>query len=202
MKNIENKALTYNADVTDAKLSMLTDLMNTGKNAHVLLTVGKAMRSGKDLPKWCAYLGNEHFEKVFNLSEKTLKKICETNDYAHIRTIINIHCKGEVITANQLVILDKVLTIKAFQSVDILKTIKLAYNAKLNAEQLLQVFGSFGAHTIEKEVKGLPKQHDLSVLTQTLRDLDLDQALLMMEVLQGKIAELEDHKNRKVAKVA
>lgn len=202
MKNIENKVVTYNADVTDAKLSILTDLMNTGKNAHVLLTVGKAMKSGKALPKWCTYLGNEHFEKVFNLSEKTLKKVCETDDYANVRTMINIHCKGEVISANQLVILDKALTIKAFQSVDILKTIKLAYNAKLNAEQLLKVFGSFGAHTIEKEVKELPKQQDLSALTQTLRDLDLDQALLMMEVLQGKIAELEDHKNRKVAKVA
>ena len=199
MKNVENKAVTYNADVTDAKLSILTDLMNTGKNAHVLLIVGKAMKSGKDLPKWCTYLGNEHFEKVFNLSEKTLKKVCETDDYANIRTMINIHCKGEVITANQLIILDKVLTIKAFQSVDILKTIKLTYNAKLNAEQLLKVFGSFGAHTIEKEVKDLPKQHDLSALTQTLRDLDLDQALLMMEVLQGKIAELENHEKRKAA---
>ena len=44
-----------------------------------------------------------------------------------------------------------------------------------------------------------PKELDLSALTATLNSLDLDQARLMMEVLQGRITALESDKVAKVA---
>ena len=199
MQNKQNQAVTYNATVTNEKLSVLSNLVNVGKNASVLLTIGKAMIKGNELPTWAKAMPLSHFENVFNLSEKSLAKVCNTDSYHEIRAMINIHLKGEVIKTSQAESLDKIMTIKAFQDMGILKEIKNAYVAHSQAKQLLNVISFMtGAH--DTSVPNVEvKQIDLSELTSTLNTLDESQVLLMMEVLQGRLNELSQDNLQKVA---
>lgn len=199
MLNKQNQAVTYNATVTKEKLSVLSNLVNIGKNASVLLTIGKAMMKGNDLPTWAKTMPLSHFENVFNLSEKSLAKVCNTDSYHELRAMINIHLKGEVIKTSQAESLDKIMTIKAFQDMSILKEIKNAYVAHTQAKQLLKVISFMtGAH--DTSVPNVEvKQIDLSELTSTLNTLDESQVLLMMQVLQGRLNELSQDNLQKVA---
>lgn len=199
MQNKQNQAVTYNATVTKEKLSVLSNLVNIGKNASVLLTIGKAMMKGNELPTWAKAMPLSHFENVFNLSEKSLAKVCNTDSYHEIRAMINIHLKGEVIKTSQAESLDKIMTIKAFQDMGILKEIKNAYVAHSQAKQLLKVLSFMtGAHdTSVPSVEA--KKIDLSELTSTLNTLDESQVLLMMQVLQGRLNELSQDNLQKVA---
>lgn len=190
MLNKANQAVTYNATVTNEKLSVLSNLVNVGKNASVLLTIGKAMMKGNELPTWAKAMPLSHFEKVFNLSEKSLAKVCNTDSYHEIRSMINIHLKGEVIKTSQAESLDKIMTVKTFQDMSILKDIKNAYVAHSQGKQLLKVLSFMtGAHdtSVPKQVI---KEINLSDLTADLQKLELDQARLMLEVLQGHINSL------------
>lgn len=201
MQNKQNQAVTYNATVTNEKLSVLSNLVNVGKNASVLLTIGKAMIKGNELPTWAKAMPLSHFENVFNLSEKSLAKVCNTDSYHEIRSMINIHLKGEVIKTSQAESLDKIMTIKAFQDMSVLKEIKNAYVAHSQAKQLLKVISFMtGAH--DTSVPNVEvKQIDLSALTDTLNNLDESQALLMLEVLQGRLNVItqDQVKTKKVA---
>ena len=199
MQNKQNQAVIYNATVTNEKLSVLSNLVNVGKNASVLLTIGKAMMKGNDLPTWAKTMPLSHFENVFNLSEKSLAKVCNTDSYHELRAMINLHLKGEVIKTSQAESLDKIMTIKAFQDMSILKEIKKAYVAHTQAKQLLKVISFMtGAHdTSVPSVEA--KKIDLSELTSTLNTLDESQVLLMMQVLQGRLNELSQDNLQKVA---
>ena len=199
MQNKQNQAVTYNATVTNEKLSVLSNLVNVGKNASVLLTIGKAMMKGNDLPTWAKAMPLSHFENVFNLSEKSLAKVCNTDSYHEIRAMINTHLKGEVIKTSQAESLDKIMTIKAFQDMSVLKEIKNAYIAHSQAKQLLKLFSFLtGAHDTSVP-KMESKQIDLSELTSTLNSLDESQALLMLEVLQGRLSVISQDNLQKVA---
>ena len=203
MQNKQNQAVTYNATVTNEKLSVLSNLVNVGKNASVLLTIGKAMIKGNELPTWAKAMPLTHFENVFNLNERSLAKVCNTDSYHDLRAMINTHLKGEVIKTSQAESLDKIMTVKAFQDMSVLKEIKMAYVAHTQAKQLLNVISFMtGAHyTSVPSVT--PNQLDLSVLTDTLNNLDESQALLMLEVLQGRLNVIaqttEQVKTKKVA---
>lgn len=187
MQNKQNKAVTYNATVTNEKLSVLSNLVNVGKNASVLLTIGKAMMKGNELPTWAKAMPLSHFENVFNLSERSLAKVCNTDSYHDLRAMINTHLKGEVIKTSQAESLDKIMTIKSFQDMSVLKEIKMAYVAHTQTKHLLNVISFMtGAH--DTSVPNVEvKQIDLSALTDTLNNLDESQALLMLEVLQGRL---------------
>ena len=199
MQNKQNQAVSYNATVTNEKLSVLSNLVNVGKNASVLLTIGKAMMKGNELPTWAKAMPLTHFENVFNLSEKSLAKVCNTDSYHDLRAMINTHLKGEVIKTSQAENLDKIMTIKAFQDMSVLKEIKNAYVAHTQAKQLLNVIGFMaGAHDISVPTVA-PKQLDLSALTDTLNNLDESQALLMLEVLQGRLNVIAQDQVKKVA---
>ena len=199
MQNKQNQAVSYNATVTNEKLSVLSNLVNVGKNASVLLTIGKAMMKGNELPTWAKAMPLTHFENVFNLSEKSLAKVCNTDSYHDLRAMINTHLKGEVIKTSQAENLDKIMTIKAFQDMSVLKEIKNAYVAHTQAKQLLKVFSFMtGAHDISVPTVA-PKQLDLSALTYTLNNLDESQALLMLEVLQGRLNVIAQDQVKKVA---
>ena len=199
MQNKQNQAVSYNATVTNEKLSVLSNLVNVGKNASVLLTIGKAMMKGNELPTWAKAMPLTHFENVFNLSEKSLAKVCNTDSYHDLRAMINTHLKGEVIKTSQAESLDKIMTIKAFQDMSVLKEIKNAYVAHTQAKQLLNVISFMtGAHDISVPTVA-PKQLDLSALTDTLNNLDESQALLMLEVLQGRLNVIAQDQVKKVA---
>ena len=199
MQNKQNQAVTYNATVTNEKLSVLSNLVNVGKNASVLLTIGKAMMKGNEFPTWAKAMPLSHFENVFNLSERSLAKVCNTDSYHDLRAMINTHLKGEVIKTSQAESLDKIMTIKAFQDMSVLKEIKTAYVAHSQAKQLLKVFSFMtGAH--DTSVPNVEvKQIDLSELTSTLNTLDESQVFLMMEVLQGRLNALSQDNLQKVA---
>lgn len=199
MLNKQNQAVTYNATVTNEKISVLSNLVNVGKNASVLLTIAKSMMKGNELPTWAKTMPLSHFENVFNLSEKSLAKVCNTDSYHEIRAMINIHLKGEVIKASQAENLDKIMTIKAFQDMSILKEIKNAYIAHSQAKQFLKVLSFMtGAHDTSVPTVEV-KKIDLSELTSTLNSLDESQVLLMMQVLQGRLNELSQENLQKVA---
>lgn len=201
MQNKQNQAVTYNATVTNEKLSVLSNLVNVGKNASVLLTIGKAMMKGNELPTWAKAMPLSHFENVFNLSERSLAKVCNTDSYHDLRAMINTHLKGEVIKTSQAESLDKIMTIKSFQDMSVLKEIKMAYVAHTQAKHLLNVISFMtGAH--DTSVPNVEvKQIDLSALTDTLNNLDESQALLMLEVLQGRLNVItqDQVKTKKVA---
>ena len=199
MLNKQNQAVTYNATVTNEKLNVLSNLVNVGKNASVLLTIGKAMMKGNDLPTWAKAMSLTHFENVFNLSEKSLAKVCNTDSYHELRSMINTHLKGGVIKTSQAESLDKIMTIKAFQDMSILKEIKNAYIAHSQAKQLLKLFSFLtGAHDTSVPTVEV-KKIDLSELTSTLNSLDESQALLMLEVLQGRLNVISQDNLQKVA---
>lgn len=191
MNNLEDKAVTYNSNVTAEKLNVLTSLVNTGKNANVLLTIAKAMMRGNELPKWALTLTVKHFEELFNLSEKSLSKCCSVDSYHDIRSMVNIHLKDQVITSVMYEKLNSVLTVKKFQNVEILLTIKAKYEAMQVTKGMMNAFASVGAHVVTPDVVVPKAKIDLSVLTQTLNDLDIDEARLMLEVLQGRLLSLE-----------
>ena len=191
MNNIKDKAVTYNSNVTAEKLNVLTSLVNTGKNANVLLTIAKAMIKGSDLPKWALTLTVNHFEALFNLNEKSLSKCCSVDSYHDIRSMVNIHLKDQVITSVMYETLNSILTVKKFQNVEILLTIKAKYEAMQVAKGIMNAFASVGAYAVTPDVAVPKAKIDLSVLTQTLNDLDIDEARLMLEVLQGRLLGLE-----------
>ena len=191
MNNIKDKAVTYNSNVTAEKLNVLTSVVNTGKNANVLLIIAKAMMKGNDLPKWALTLTVNHFEALFNLSEKSLSKCCSVDSYHDIRSMVNIHLKDKVITSVMYETLNSILTVKKFQNVEILLTIKAKYEAMQMAKGIRNAFASVGAYAVTPDVAVPKAKIDLSVLTQTLNDLDIDEARLMMEVLQGRLLGLE-----------
>ena len=113
--------------------------------------------------------------------------------------MINIHLKGEVIKTSQAESLDKIMTIKDFQDMSILKEIKNAYIAHSQAKQLLKVISFMtGAHDTSVPTVEV-KKIDLSELTSTLNTLDESQVLLMMQVLQGRLNELSQDNLQKVA---
>ena len=180
MNNIKDKAVTYNSNVTAEKLNVLTSLVNTGKNANVLLLIAKAMMKGNDLPKWALTLTVKHFEDLFNLSEKSLSKCCSVDSYHNIRSMVNIHLKDQVITSVMYETLNSILTVKKFQNVEILLTIKAKYEAMQVAKGIRNAFASVGAYAVTPDVAVPKAKIDLSVLTQTLNDLDIDEARLMM----------------------
>ena len=154
---------------------------------------------GNELPTWAKTMPLSHFENVFNLSEKSLARVCNTDSYHEIRAMINIHLKGEVIKTSQAESLDKIMTIKAFQDMSILKEIKNAYVAHSQAKQLLKVI-SFMTGSHDTSVPSVEaKKIDLSELTSTLNTLDESQVLLMMQVLQGRLNELSQDNIQKVA---
>ena len=201
MNNIKDKAVTYNSNVTAEKLNVLTSLVNTGKNANVLLTIAKAMIKGKDLPKWALTLTVNHFEALFNLSEKSLSKCCSVDSYHDIRSMVNIHLKDKVITSVMYETLNSILTVKKFQNVEILLTIKAKYEAMQVTKGILIAFASVGAHEVSENVTVPKAKIDLSALTQILNDLELDEVRLMTEVLQGRLLDLES-KQDELDKVA
>ena len=191
MNNIKDKAVAYNSNVTAEKLNVLTSLVNTGKNANVLLTIAKAMIKGNELPKWALTLTVNHFEALFNLSEKSLSKCCSVDSYHDIRSMVNIHLKDKVITSVMYETLNSILTVKKFQNVEILLTIKAKYEAMQVTKGIMNAFASVGAHEVSENVTVPKAKIDLSALTQTLNDLELDEVRLMMEVLQGRLLGLE-----------
>ena len=201
MNNIKDKAVTYNSNVTAEKLNVLTSLVNTGKNANVLLTIAKAMIKGKDLPKWALTLTVNHFEALFNLSEKSLSKCCSVDSYHDIRSMVNIHLKDKVITSVMYETLNSILTVKKFQNVEILLTIKAKYEAMQVTKGIMNAFASVGAHEVSENVTVPKAKIDLSALTQILNDLELDEVRLMTEVLQGRLLDLES-KQDELDKVA
>ena len=201
MNNIKDKAMTYNSNVTAEKLNVLTSLVNTGKNANVLLTIAKAMMKGNDLPKWALTLTVNHFEALFNLSEKSLSKCCSVDSYHDIRSMVNIHLKDKVITSVMYETLNSILTVKKFQNVEILLTIKAKYEAMQVTKGIMNAFASVGAHEVSENVTVPKAKIDLSALTQILNDLELDEVRLMTEVLQGRLLDLES-KQDELDKVA
>ena len=201
MNNIKDKAVTYNSNVTAEKLNVLTSLVNTGKNANVLLTIAKAMMKGNDLPKWALTLTVNHFEALFNLSEKSLSKCCSVDSYHDIRSMVNIHLKDQVITSVMYETLNSILTVKKFQNVEILLTIKAKYEAMQVTKGIMNAFASVGAHEVSENVTVPKAKIDLSALTQILNDLELDEVRLMTEVLQGRLLDLES-KQDELDKVA
>ena len=201
MNNIKDKAVTHNSNVTAEKLNVLTSLVNTGKNANVLLTIAKAMMKGNDLPKWALTLTVNHFEALFNLSEKSLSKCCSVDSYHDIRSMVNIHLKDQVITSVMYETLNSILTVKKFQNVEILLTIKAKYEAMQVTKGIMNAFASVGAHEVSENVTVPKAKIDLSALTQILNDLELDEVRLMTEVLQGRLLDLES-KQDELDKVA
>lgn len=183
-------------------ISALNEMIETGKNATVLLTLANNMKENKQLPKWAkAAFSVEHFENLFSLSVKNFRKVAKDDSYNFIRTIVNIDIKGSVISEDQALKLKQLLTIQVFAENEFLTKILAKYDASLiiNEDETESILDS------ESQVQTVPQikteKSELFLLGEKIKTLGLDDAVALRQLLDQHIDSLMAE-NAEIEKVA
>ena len=209
-KLVANNAQLQNNIVNlelEKAISTLTELTKQGKNALVLLQVAKAIQADKPLPVWAdVYFGKEHFMKIFSLKTTDLKKVCSSDSYAELRSIINTYGKNGTLTEKQAQSFQSLMTIQTFAKNSELQRMKnellwqvaetmifyfaLAANPhKINAYQKAYGQAQRDKQAIAPKLDNLPIEFtNLELFKNKIDQIDSDSDLvLMLEIIQAKI---------------
>lgn len=183
-------------------ISALNEMIETGKNATVLLTLANNMKENKQLPKWAkAAFSVEHFEKLFALKITAFRKVVKDDSYNFLRTVINIELKGSVITEDQALKLKQLLTIQTFANNEFLTKILATYENSLNSES--NDNESIIDNPIEAPTQNTVKteKSEVFLLGEKIKALGLDDAVALRQLLDQHIEALtaENAENEKVA---
>ena len=198
-------ARLYSIEVAQSSINILNEVITSGKNAQVLITLANNIQANKKLPKWALTAFTvEHFEKVLTLKADALRKACKSDSYDFIRTIVNNDIKGNILNENDALKLAELLKIQTFSK-----------NECLNA--ILDKYKKAMANTAEPETNGLTdtdaakkikstksveietQNSQVFTMADQIANLSLDDALKLREALDAHIAALQAQATEKAA---
>lgn len=196
---ILNKLVSSNAQLAnnvvnlelEKAIATLTELTKQGKNAIVLLQVAKAIQAEKPLPDWAeVYFGKDHFMKIFSLKTTDLKKVCSSDSYAELRSIINTYAKNGMLTEKQAQSFQSLMTIQTFSKNTQLQRMKNELLWQV-AETMIFYFAlAANPHKINAYQKAYGQaQRDKQALKPTLDNLPIEFSNL--EIFKNKIDQIE-----------
>lgn len=198
-------ARLYSIEVAQSSINVLNEVITSGKNAQVLITLANNIQANKKLPKWALTAFTvEHFEKVLTLKADALRKACKSDSYDFIRSIVNNDIKGNILTENDALKLAELLKIQTFSKNECLNAILDKYKKAMadNAEPTSNAVADTDAAKKIKSTKSVEIETQNSqafTMADQIANLSLDDALKLREALDAHIAALQAQATEKAA---
>ena len=198
-------ARLYSIEVAQSSINILNEVITSGKNAQVLITLANNIQANKKLPKWALTAFTvEHFEKVLTLKADALRKACKSDSYDFIRTIVNNDIKGNILGENDALKLAELLKIQTFSKNECLNAILDKYKKAMadNAEPETNGLTDTDAAKKIKSTKSVEietQNSQVFTMADQIANLSLDDALKLREALDAHIAALQAQATEKAA---
>ena len=198
-------ARLYSIEVAQSSINVLNEVITSGKNAQVLITIANNIQANKKLPKWALTAFTvEHFEKVLTLKADALRKACKSDSYDFIRTIVNNDIKGNILGENEALKLAELLKIQTFSKNECLNAILDKYKKAMadNAEPTSNAVADTVAAKKIKSTKSVEietQNSQVFAMADQIANLNLDDALKLREALDAHIAALQAQATEKAA---
>ena len=198
-------ARLYSIEVAQSSFNVLNEVITSGKNAQVLITLANNIQANKKLPKWALTAFTvEHFEKVLTLKADALRKACKSDSYDFIRTIVNNDIKGNILGENEALKLAELLKIQTFSKNECLNAILDKYKKAMadNAEPETNGLTDTDAAKKIKSTKSVEietQNSQVFTMADQIANLSLDDALKLREALDAHIAALQAQATEKAA---
>ena len=198
-------ARLYSIEVAQSSINVLNEVITSGKNAQVLITIANNIQANKKLPKWALTAFTvEHFEKVLTLKADALRKACKSDSYDFIRTIVNNDIKGNILGENDALKLAELLKIQTFSKNECLNAILDKYKKAMadNAEPTSNAVADTDAAKKIKSTKSVEietQNSQVFTMADQVASLSLDDALKLREALDAHIAALQAQATEKAA---
>ena len=201
----KESARLYSIEVAQSSINILNEVITSGKNAQVLITLANNIQANKKLPKWALTAFTvEHFEKVLTLKADALRKACKSDSYDFIRTIVNNDIKGNILGENDALKLAELLKIQTFSKNECLNAILDKYKKAMadNAEPTSNAVADTDAAKKIKSTKSVEietQNGQVFTMADQIASLSLDDALKLREALDAHIAALQAQATEKAA---
>ena len=198
-------ARLYSIEVAQSSINVLNEVITSGKNAQVLITIANNIQANKKLPKWALTAFTvEHFEKVLTLKADALRKACKSDSYDFIRNIVNNDIKGNILGENEALKLAELLKIQTFSKNECLNAILDKYKKAMadNAEPTSNTVADTDAAKKIKSTKSVEietQNSQVFTMADQIANLSLDDALKLREALDAHIAALQAQATEKAA---
>lgn len=198
-------ARLYSVEVAQSSINILNEVITSGKNAQVLITIANNIQANKKLPKWALTAFTvEHFEKVLTLKADALRKACKSDSYDFVRSIVNNDIKGNILTENDALKLAELLKIQTFSKNECLNAILDKYKKAMadNAEPTSNAVADTDAAKKIKSTKSVEietQNSQVFTMADQIANLSLDDALKLREALDAHIAALQAQATEKAA---
>ena len=198
-------ARLYSIEVAQSSINVLNEVITSGKNAQVLITIANNIQANKKLPKWALIAFTvEHFEKVLTLKADALRKACKSDSYDFIRNIVNNDIKGNILGENEALKLAELLKIQTFSKNECLNAILDKYKKAMadNAEPTSNTVADTDAAKKIKSTKSVEietQNSQVFTMADQIASLSLDDALKLREALDAHIAALQAQATEKAA---
>lgn len=198
-------ARLYSVEVAQSSINILNEVITSGKNAQVLITLANNIQANKKLPKWALTAFTvEHFEKILTLKADALRKACKSDSYDFIRTIVNNDIKGNILTENDALKLAELLKIQTFSKNECLNNILNKYKKAMadNAEPETNGLTDTDAAKKIKSTKSVEietQNSQVFTMADQIANLSLDDALALRDALDAHIAALQAQATEKAA---
>ena len=201
----KDTARLYSIEVAQSSINVLNEVITSGKNAQVLITIANNIQANKKLPKWALIAFTvEHFEKVLTLKADALRKACKSDSYDFIRNIVNNDIKGNILGENEALKLAELLKIQTFSKNECLNAILDKYKKAMadNAEPTSNTVADTDAAKKIKSTKSVEietQNSQVFTMADQIASLSLDDALKLREALDAHIAALQAQATEKAA---
>ncbi len=201
----KDTARLYSIEVAQSSINILNEVITSGKNAQVLITIANNIQANKKLPKWALTAFTvEHFEKVLTLKADALRKACKSDSYDFIRTIVNNDIKGNILGENDALKLAELLKIQTFSKNECLNAILDKYKKAMadNAEPTANAVADTDAAKKIRSTKSVEietQNSQVFTMADQIATLSLDDALKLREALDAHIAALQAQTTEKAA---
>ena len=201
----KDTARLYSIEVAQSSINVLNEVITSGKNAQVLITIANNIQANKKLPKWALTAFTvEHFEKVLTLKADALRKACKSDSYDFIRNIVNNDIKGNILNENDALKLAELLKIQTFSKNECLNAILDKYKKAMadNAEPTSNAVADTDAAKKIKSTKSVEietQNSQVFTMADQIANLSLDDALKLREALDAHIAALQAQATEKAA---
>ena len=198
-------ARLYSIEVAQSSINILNEVITSGKNAQVLITLANNIQANKKLPKWALTAFNvEHFEKVLTLKADALRKACKSDSYDFIRAVVNNDIKGNILNENDALKLAELLKIQTFSKNECLNAILDKYKKAMadNSEPTSNAVADTDAAKKIKSTKSVEietQNSQVFTMADQIANLSLDDALKLHEALDAHIAKLQAEAMEKAA---
>ena len=198
-------ARLYSIEIAQSSINVLNEVITSGKNAQVLITIANNIQANKKLPKWALTAFTvEHFEKILTLKADALRKACKSDSYDFIRTIVNNDIKGNILGENEALKLAELLKIQTFSKNECLNAILDKYKKAMadNAEPTSNAVADTDAAKKIKSTKSVEietQNSQVFTMADQIANLSLDDALKLREALDAHIAALQAQATEKAA---